>query len=141
METLFGLLGVAVLPWWLSMLLFPRSRTTRMLVVSPWPFVALAGAYALFLLGALVAGEAPASLEPAALAALMTGTWGFTATWTHLLAMNLFVGVWIFRDSRYYGRLPRAELALTWFLGPLGLGVYLWRRRRWSSGDPVRLVN
>ena len=140
MDTLFGLLNVAVLPWWLSMLLFPRTRTTRALVLSPWPFVAFGGIHAVLLLATLASG-APSSLAPAALAAVVSGGWGFLALWTHVIALNLFTGVWIFRDARYYGRLPRLELVLTWFLGPLGLAVYLWRRRSWAAADPVRFVN
>lgn len=141
MEVLFGLLNVAVLPWWLSMLLFPGTRTTRALVVSPWPFVVLAGMHALLLFAALVSGEAPSSLSAAALARMLAGTWGFLAVWTHLVALNLFAGVWIFRDARYFAKLPRAELVLTWFLGPLGVGIYLWRRRNWTARDPVRVVS
>lgn len=142
METVFALLSLATLPWWLSMLLFPRSRTTVTLVTSPWPFIGLAGAYLLLLLGSLLAGPAPRSLDAAALAAALSGPWGFLTAWAHMLALDLFAGTWIFRDARYYGRLPRVELLLTWWAGPLGLGVYLWRRRRWSGpGAPPRILN
>ena len=142
METVFALLSLATLPWWLSMLLFPRSRATVKLVTSPWPFIALAGAYAALLLGSLLAGPAPRSLDAAALAAALAGPWGFLTAWAHMLTLDLFAGTWIFRDARYYGRLPRVELLLTWWAGPLGLGVYLWRRRRWSGpGAPPRILN
>lgn len=142
METVFALLSLATLPWWLSMLLFPKSRATVKLVTSPWPFIALAGAYLALLLGSLLAGPAPRSLDAAALAAALSGPWGFLTAWAHMLTLDLFAGTWIFRDARYYGRLPRAELLLTWWAGPLGLGVYLWRRRRWSGpGAPPRILN
>lgn len=142
METLFGLLGVLTLPWWASMLLFPRTRATRTLVLSPWPFVGLAGIQALLLIAAAASGGLPGSLGLAPIgSALARGPWTLLALWTHVLAANLFVGVWIFRDARYYGRLPRGELLLAWIGGPLGLGVYLLRRRRWAASDPVRLLN
>lgn len=141
METLFGLLNVAVLPWWLSMLLFPRSPATVRMVQSPWPFVGLAALYGGLLLATVAVGAAPASAGLASLAAALSQPVPFLALWMHLVTLNLFAGVWIFRDARYYGRLPRAELIATWFLGPVGLGLYLWRRRRWSSADPIRLVN
>ncbi len=142
METVFALLSLATLPWWLSMLLFPKSRATVKLVTSPWPFIALAGAYLALLLGSLLAGPAPRSLDAAALAAALSGPWGFLTAWAHMLTLDLFAGTWIFRDARYYGRLPRVELLLTWWAGPLGLGVYLWRRRRWSGpGAPPRILN
>ena len=140
-ETLFGLLTLLPLPWWLCMLLFPRARVTRTLVMWPWTHVGFGGVYAMLLLAALSSGELPPSLDLGALMAAATGAWAFLAVWTHLLALNLFAGIWIFRDARYFGELPRAELAATWLAGPLGLGVYLWRRRTWTAKDPVRVVN
>jgi len=55
MDTVFALISVATLPWWLSMLLFPKSRATVKLVTSPWPFIALAGVYLALLSGSLLA--------------------------------------------------------------------------------------
>ena len=47
--------------------------------------------------------------------------------WLHFLAISLFVGSWIVRDSRKY-LIPRIitipSLILTYFTGPLGLIVY-----------------
>lgn len=141
METVFGLLNLATLPWWLSMLLFPRTRATVRLVTSPWPFVALAGVY-LALLVVAVAGGGGLGLDAASLAAALSSGPGFLTAWAHMLALDLFAGTWIFRDARFYGRLPRLELLLTWWAGPLGLGIYLWRRRRWSGpGAPPRTLN
>lgn len=142
MTTVFGLLSLATLPWWLSMLLFPRSPATVKLVVSPWPFIGLAGAYVVLLAGGLVAGSGPVSLDAADLAAAMAGPWGFLTAWAHMLTLDLFAGAWIFRDARFYGRVPRLELVLTWWAGPLGLGLYLWRRRGWRGPDGGgRIVN
>jgi hypothetical protein len=48
--------------------------------------------------------------------------------WIHMLALDLFVGRWIFRDGheRGIGAWPMAAvLLLTLLLGPLGLLVYL----------------
>lgn len=140
MAVTFSLISVATLPWWLSMLLFPRTPSTRTLVTSPWPFVGLAGAYAVLLAATLVAGSAPPSLDPRALADAMGRPLGFLTAWAHMVTLDLFAGVWIFRDARFYGRLPRTELILTWVAGPLGLGLYLWRRRGWSA-SAARTVN
>ena len=141
MDVTFALLNVATLPWWGSMLLFPRTPATVRLVTSPWPFVALAGVYAVLLLAALAGGDAPASLEASALARAAASPAGFLTLWTHVVALDLFAGTWIFRDARYYGRLPRVELLLTWFAGPVGLGLYLWRRRAWRGPGGARVVN
>lgn len=142
METIFGLLNLATLPWWLSMLLFPRTTATVRLVTSPWPFIGLAGAYVALLVTALATGPAGFGLDAATLAASLGRGPGFLVAWAHMLALDLFAGTWIFRDARFYGRLPRAELLLTWWAGPLGLGIYLWRRRAWSGpGAPPRTLN
>lgn len=136
----FSLLTVATLPWWLSMLLFPRTPSTRTLVTSPWPFIVLGGAYTVLLLATVVAEGPPASLDAEALALAMGRPLGFLTAWAHMIALDLFAGVWMFRDARFYGRLPRAELVLTWVAGPLGVGLYLWRRRQWTL-TPRRTVN
>ena len=142
MDLLFGLLTVSTVPWWLSMLLFPESRATIRMVASPWPFVALGGVYAALLLAAVIAGGPPASLDAADLSAALATPAGFLTAWAHMLALDLFAGVWIFRDARFYGRLPRLELLATWWAGPLGVALYLWRRRRWAGPDPnARVVN
>jgi len=144
METIFGLLNLATLPWWLSMLLFPRTTTTTRLVTSPWPFIALAGVYATLLLAAFgQGGSSGFGFDAASLLAALSTPAGFLTAWAHMLALDLFAGTWIFRDARYYGRLPRVELLLTWWAGPLGLGIYLWRRRSWAgpSGTRTKLIN
>ena len=47
--------------------------------------------------------------------------------WLHFLAISLFIGAWIVRDSRRY-MMPRffviISLILTYFSGPVGLVVY-----------------
>jgi hypothetical protein len=141
MDVTFALLNVATLPWWGSMLLFPRTPATVRMVTSVWPFVGFAAAYAALLLATLAGGGAPASLEASALARTLASPAGFLTVWAHVLALDLFAGTWIFRDARYYGRLPRVELLLTWFAGPLGLGLYLWRRRTWRGPGGARVVN
>jgi len=53
---------------------------------------------------------------------------GVTIGWTHYLAFDLFVGLWIARDgdSKNIARLLQAPILLaTFFAGPLGLGLWL----------------
>ena len=53
---------------------------------------------------------------------------GVTIGWTHYLAFDLFVGLWIARDGDAKGisRILQAPILLATFLaGPLGLGVWL----------------
>jgi hypothetical protein len=53
---------------------------------------------------------------------------GVTIGWTHYLAFDLFVGLWIARDGDAKGisRLVQAPILLATFIaGPLGLGLWL----------------
>lgn len=142
-ETLFGLLNLLPLPVWGAMILFPRARFTQRLVTAPWLFLVLCGIYAVLLAAAVLTGGGAASLEFDALRGMLASEWGFLAGWAHYLAFDLFVGVWIFRDAKYWGAGPwlALPLLLTLLAGPLGLGAYLlWRRRR-ERLDPVRTLN
>jgi hypothetical protein len=56
---------------------------------------------------------------------------GVTVGWTHYLAFDLFVGLWIARDAdaKEVSRLIQAPILLATFVaGPLGLGVWLLAR-------------
>jgi hypothetical protein len=56
---------------------------------------------------------------------------GVTIGWTHYLAFDLFVGLWIARDAdaKEVSRLIQAPILLATFVaGPLGLGVWLLAR-------------
>lgn len=53
---------------------------------------------------------------------------GVTIGWTHYLAFDLFVGIWIARDAdaKHISRLIQAPILVATFLaGPLGLGLWL----------------
>lgn len=56
---------------------------------------------------------------------------GVTIGWTHYLAFDLFVGLWIARDgdAKNIARWLQAPILLVTFLaGPLGLGIWLLAR-------------
>ncbi|ADI14394.1 ABA4-like family protein [Truepera radiovictrix] len=137
-EFLFNLTTLLPLPVWLGMLLFPRSRFTERLVRAAWPFIALAALYTLLLLAALLGG-ASLDLSFGGLRTTFTLPWPFLAVWAHLVTLDLFAGVWIFRDAKYWGLNPRAFLFVTLFFGPLGLGAYLVAREHRARHDPLRV--
>jgi hypothetical protein len=139
---LFALLALLPLPLWVAMLLFPLSRLTQRMILSSWPFIILGAIYGLLLLGALATlAPADVALSASALQAAIERGWGFLALWAHVLALDLFVGVWIFRDARYWRIRPAPYLLATLFAGPFGLGLYLYNRRRQETADPVRNLN
>ncbi len=139
-DTVFSLLNILPLPIWLGMLLFPKTRFTQKVVLAYWPYIALAGVYALLLVGALVTGTG-FDLSLGGLRRGLSLEWGFLAVWAHLLTLDLFAGVWVFRDAKYWGLEPRPYVLVTLFAGPLGLGAYLLARQRRSKDDPIKFVN
>ncbi len=140
-ETLFNLANLLPLPVWLSMMLFPRTPFTQRLVTSYWPFTLLSSLYALFLVIALATGDSGFDLSFDGLREGFGGEWTFLAAWLHYLAFDLFVGVWLFRDAKYWNLNPLPFLILTLFAGPLGLGSYLLWRQRQARSDPSRRLN
>ena len=140
-ETLFNVINILPLPIWLSMILFPKLRFTQNLVLAYWPFVVLGGIYTALLLAAISTSGGGFSLGFDALRAGLSSEWGFLAAWTHYLALDLFAGVWIFRDAKYWGINPTIYLVATLLAGPLGLAAYLVMRGRKTKADPVRTLN
>ena len=72
---------------------------------------------------------------------------GVVLGWTHYLAFDLFVGLWIARDAdaKGFARLVQAPVLLATFLaGPIGLFIWLMVRERraraagWTRARSVR---
>ncbi len=140
-ETLFNLLNILPMPIWVGMLLFPRTRFTQRLVMAYWPYMVLGCIYALFLVVSLFDVAGSVSLSFDALRLGLTSDWAFLAVWAHVICLDLFAGVWIFRDAKYWGMNPGLFIILTLFFGPLGLAAYLFYRQRKSKTDPVKTLN
>jgi hypothetical protein len=138
-QTLFNLLNVLPLPIWLGMILFPRTRYTQNLVMSYWYYMVLAGVYLLFLIVALLQNGLAFEFDAAREG--LSSEWGLLAAWAHFIVLDLFAGVWIFRDAKYWGINPTWFVLLTLVIGPVGLGSYLLFRQRKSKTDPVRHLN
>ncbi len=144
MDALFSFLNLLPMPVWLSMMLFPRARFTQRMVLSPWPVVAVSAVYVVLLLASIGQGIQsgdPLAFDMAGLQAGFASDLGFLVGWAHYLALDLFAGIWIFRDAKYWGKTPTLFLLFTLLAGPLGLGAYLVWRRRWERDDPVRTLN
>ena len=139
-DTLFNLLNLLPLPVWLGMLLFPRTRYTQNLVMSYWYYLVLAAIYVLFIIASLFQGGEFSFTFDGIRRGLST-PWGFLVVWAHLVILDLFAGVWIFRDAKYWGINPTLFVLVTLFAGPLGLGSYLFYRRTKSKKDPIKNLN
>ena len=129
MATVFALSNLLVLPFWLLMIVLPHWRWTRRLLASPLVVVPPALLYAGLILPQLGAAL-PALMNPrlAGIAGLLATPGGAAAAWAHFLTFDLFVGRWVYLDSRERGLsalLMAPVLFLVLMLGPLGLLAYL----------------
>ena len=145
MEIIFKLSNLLVFPFWMLMLFLPRWRWTEQIIRSPWVIAGPAGLYALLMLPHL-AEHVPTLLRPELneIAGLLGSPTGATISWTHFLAFDLFVGRWMYLDSRRRGVsawLMSPVLFLTLLLGPLGFLLYLSLRTLLGRADSANSVS
>ena len=118
-------------PVWLAMILLPRSEVTRWMADRLVPlYMGLGAVYT----GALAAGaiespEPPDFGKLENVQKLLQNPSSMLAAWTHYIAFGLFVGRWIWETSLADGKPARLSLLLTWWAGPMGLTLFLARRR------------
>jgi apolipoprotein N-acyltransferase len=132
-ETLFKISSLFVLPFWALMIFLPHWRVTRRLMSSLLVSATPAILYALLVIPRFVeVWRAVSKPELNTVAALLGSPEGATIAWLHFLAFDLFVGRWIYLDSRERGVsawLMAPVLYLTLMLGPCGLLLYLLLRQ------------
>src|SRR5262250_826196 len=126
---LFRVSSLLVLPFWGLIILLPRWRWTQRIMRSPWVSAAPALLYAALVLPR-VGTIWPAVTKPTlpGMAALLGSPEGATIAWVHFLAFDLFIGRWIYLDSRerrLSALLMAPILFFTLMLGPLGFFLYL----------------
>ena len=146
---LFTLTNVIALAGWVMLVALPRRPAVHSAVLyASVGLLCLAYAamfVALFFAGVdpgRVAGAPPpdlANYSVAGLRALFMSDGGIVLGWTHYLAFDLFVGLWIARDADAKGfrRLTQLPfLVMTCIAGPIGLLSWLVvRERRARSVD------
>lgn len=128
MKVLFDLANAYVMPFWLLMIFAPKWSWTRKILSSPWILVPLAAAY-LRLMGPQFLQALPLLAKPEleSVSALLGTYEGTTVGWIHFLCFDLFVGRWIYLDSRSRNLstfLVSPVLFLTLMFGPVGWLVY-----------------
>ena len=140
METIFSLSGLLALPFWFLIIVLPKWRWTHRIMSSLLVIVPALAAYSLLVLPRL-AEILPAVMKPelAQIAQLLGTPEGATIGWIHFLAFDLFVGRWVYLDSRERDLNPFLMAPILFFvlmLGPFGLLLYLILRVLWRA--PVR---
>jgi Domain of unknown function (DUF4281) len=126
---LFRLSNLLVMPLWGLMILLPRWRWTQRIMRSPWVSAPPALLYAALVFPRM-STIWPAIAKPTlgGIAPLLGSPEGATIAWVHFLAFDLFIGRWIYLDSRerqVSALLMAPILFFTLMLGPLGFLTYL----------------
>ena len=130
-ENIYLVANYGVIPFWLLLIIFPNHGITNFFAQSIIaPLLLAAGyvylAYKLFLDGNIFDGfELYNGID--GLYAMFSNETLLLIFWLHFLAISLFAGAWVVRDSRKY-LIPKIitipSLILTYFSGPLGLVIY-----------------
>jgi hypothetical protein len=137
-SALFTLTYVVALVGWAVLAFVPRTRLAQSIVMFACVALLCLAYAAMFvaLFGGLVdparvAGAPPPDLtnySVEGLRALFMSDGGIVLGWTHYLAFDLFVGLWVARDADAKGFRRLAQLPVLFLVlmaGPIGLLVWL----------------
>ena len=131
-ETIYLWLNFGVIPIWLVLIFFPNSKLNKIFLTSiflPLIFglIYVYIFYQLMLLNEDILDYLSIYSGLDELADLFTNELFLLIFWVHFLAINLFLGSWVSRDSLKYN-MPKIfsaiSLILIYFTGPIGLIVY-----------------
>ena len=131
-ETLYMWINLGVLPFWFILIVFPQSHLSRIFVTSIFPFFILSGVYIFilyksYLTGYDFDGNFTLYLGLSELSRLFEDHLYIMIFWTHFIAINLFIGGWIVKDSQKFAInkvLMAVPLIVTYLVGPIGLFLY-----------------
>ena len=130
-ENIYLIANWGVVPFWLLLIILPNHGVTNFFVQSIIAPLLLAGAYSFVAYNIFLEGNILDSFE---LYSGLNGLYSMFSNesfllifWIHFLAISLFIGAWISRDSQKY-MVPKffvtISLILTYFTGPVGLLIY-----------------
>ena len=131
-ETLYIWINLGVLPFWFILIIFPQSHLSRIFVTSIFPFFILSGVYIFILYKSYLTGydfdvNFTLYLGLVELSRLFEDDLYVMIFWTHFIAINLFIGGWIVKDSQKFSInkvLLSVPLIATYLIGPIGLFLY-----------------
>lgn len=136
-ELAFNLTFPLAVPFWALMIVAPHWRWTRTIAGSPLIVLAPLVPY-LFAVIPIFPEFAAEMVNPSfdGVREIVSTADGTALVWAHLIAYDLFVGRWMYLDSRERG-IPALVMApvlvLTIVLSPFGLVTYLALRIRWAA--------
>jgi hypothetical protein len=131
-EMIYFWMNLGILPFWFVLIIFPQSQICRVFITSIFPIFILSLIYGYLLyinfyndFDLLTNFEL--YLGMAKLFDLFSDSLFLILFWTHFLAINLFCGGWMVKDSQKFniGKLLMFfPLIITYLIGPIGLTIY-----------------
>ena len=131
-EMIYLWLNFGVLPFWIILIFFPQSNLCRYFVTSIFPYLIFSSLYVFLLIEFYkdnynFVDNFNLYLGLDSLNNLFDNNYFLITFWVHFLAINLFCGSWIVKDSLKL-TMPKFlvffPLIVTYFIGPLGILVY-----------------
>ena len=131
-EMLYFWANFGILPFWLILIFFPNSNLSKYFVTSIFPILLLSGTYIFILYKSYLSSynfidNFNLYLGFEELSDLFSNKSFLITFWIHFIAMNLFVGGWIVKDSQRLiinKILIILPLIFTYLIGPIGLLLY-----------------
>ena len=132
MEMVYLWLNLGVLPFWFLLIIFPQSQISRFFITSVFPIFILSLVYAYLLYIVYIDGydflqNFKLYLGLGEISNLFENQSFLILFWVHFLAMNLFCGGWIVKDSQMFVMnkfLVSLPLIITYLIGPIGITLY-----------------
>jgi len=132
MEMVYLWLNLGVLPFWFLLIIFPQSQIARVFITSIFPIFILSLVYAYLLYIVYMDGydflqNFKLYLGLGEISNLFENQSFLILFWVHFLAMNLFCGGWIVKDSQMFVMnkfLVSLPLIITYLIGPIGITLY-----------------
>ena len=130
-ETIYLFANWGIIPFWFLLIILPSHSLTNFLAKSVVAPLLLAIAYIFVSYNIYIQGNILDSFELYqgldGLYSMFSNEAFLLVFWLHFLAISLFTGAWIVRDSQKYfiwRFLVIVVLVLTYFTGPVGLLLY-----------------
>jgi Domain of unknown function (DUF4281) len=125
-EAIFSIVNTQALVSWIVLLVAPRWKFTRKIIISGAVPLLLSTAYLVLIITTF--GKADGGFDTLAnVMKLFTNEWAALGGWIHYLAFDLFVGSWEVKDSQEKGIshwFVVPCLIFTFLLGPIGFLMY-----------------
>ena len=131
-EMLYYWVNLGVLPFWIILIFFPQSHISKIFVTSVFPIFILSGPYIFILYKSYLNSYDFNSnfnlyLGLDEISDLFADKSFLITFWIHFIAINLFTGGWIVKDSQKFQInkiLLFFPLLITYLIGPIGLFLY-----------------